>query len=65
MAKRKTLEPKHELTLEKRRSFLKLPIEKHRKEMDKQATGMVRHYESADKVSERESWQGGDLVELS
>jgi hypothetical protein len=65
MTKRKTLEPEQERTLEQRRSFLKLPIGERRERMDEQAARMVPHYEAAGEVSEREQWQGGDLVEFS
>lgn len=64
MAKRKTVEAKQELSLEQRRRFLKLPIEKRRVQMDKQAARMARHYESAKEVRAREAWQGGDIAEL-
>jgi hypothetical protein len=64
MAKRKAMLPKAELTLEQRRIFLNLSVQKRRREMEKQAARMVRHYQADDKVSEREKWQGGDLVDL-
>ncbi len=64
MAKRKAMLPMAELTLEQRRSFLRLSVQKRRREMAKQAARMVRYYQADDKVSEREQWQGGDLVDL-
>ena len=53
------------LTLEQRRGFLILPVEERRCQMAEQAARMVEHYQLADKVQERQAWQGGDLVELS
>jgi hypothetical protein len=65
MAKKKTAELKRELTHEQRRDFLKMSLAERRRQMAKQAARMVRHYESATEVGERERWQGGDIVELS
>jgi hypothetical protein len=49
------------LTLAERRAFLKLPLAERRRQLAEQAELMVKHYES--EVSERELWQGGDIVE--
>jgi hypothetical protein len=65
MTKPRTVDPEQGLSLEQRRSFLKLSIEERRRQMAEQAARMVQHYDSADQVQERAEWQGGDLVELS
>ena len=51
------------LTLEDRRSFLKLPLEERRRKLAGQADQMVEHYELEPAREERAEWQGGDLVE--
>ena len=49
-------------TLEKRRAFLKLPLEKRRQELAQQAEQLLAHYERGEQ--EREVWQGGDALEF-
>jgi hypothetical protein len=51
------------MTLDQRRAFLKLSIAERRKILAQQADEVVRQYESDESVRERESWQGGDIVE--
>lgn len=51
------------MTLDQRRAFLKLSIAERRKILAQQADEAVRQYESDESVRERESWQGGDIVE--
>lgn len=49
-------------TLEKRRMFLKLPLEERRRQLAEQAEKLLEHYER--EKHEREAWQGGDIVEF-
>ena len=51
------------LTLEDRRSFLKLPLEERRRKLAGQADQMAEHYELEPAREERAEWQGGDIVE--
>lgn len=48
-----------ELTLEKRREFLRLPLEQRRRLLCDQAARLSAHYERDS--TEREQWQGGDV----
>jgi hypothetical protein len=50
-------------TLARKRAFLELPLAERRKILAEQAEAAARHYESEQSVQERESWQGGDIVE--
>lgn len=50
-------------TLAQRRAFLKLPLAERRKQLAAQADRMAEHYESESETTEREEWQGGDIVE--
>lgn len=52
-----------DLSLEERREFLKLPMAERRRILSQQAARLMDHYASATEVSERELWQGGDIVE--
>jgi hypothetical protein len=45
-----------------RRSHLKLSLEERRRQLAEQADKLASHYENTKK--ERETWQGGDLVEF-
>ena len=56
-----TLQTEGILTLDQRRAFMKLPLEKRRKILAQQAEHMTEYYEA--EMSEREQWQGGDIVE--
>jgi hypothetical protein len=51
------------ITLEKRREFLKLSVEKRREILSKQANEIISHYKNEDEQKQREDWQGGDIVE--
>ena len=63
MLKQNDLTSPHEtLTIEHRRSFLKLPLGERRKILSQQVE-QARYFESEDSFSEREDWQGGDIVE--
>lgn len=51
------------LTLAQRRGYMTLPLEERRKRLAAQAQRMVEHYEQEPERTEREAWQGGDIVE--
>jgi hypothetical protein len=51
------------LSLAERRAFLELPIEERRRILAEQAAQIAAHYTSVEAQEERESWQGGDIVE--
>ncbi len=51
------------LTLEDRRSFMKLPLEERRRRLAQQAEQMIEHYDVEQSREERAEWQGGDIVE--
>jgi hypothetical protein len=64
MLKQNDLDSPHEtVTIEHRRSFLKLPLGERWKILSRQAEQATHHFESKDIFSEREDWQGGDIVE--
>jgi len=48
--------------LMQKREFLKLPLEERRQILLKQAEAAAQHYESEEQSTEREPWQGGDIV---
>ena len=52
------------LTLDQRRDFMKLPLQERRKILAQQAARLVKHYEAEPESTEREQWQGGDVVEF-
>jgi hypothetical protein len=52
-----------QLTLEDRRSFLKLPLEERRKRLAEQAEQLAEHYNQESSIEERAEWQGGDIIE--
>jgi len=54
--------PSDAISLEQRRDFLRLTISERRRILSQQAEDALRHYESEESVSERETWQGGDIV---
>ena len=58
------LHAKHPLTLDDRRAFMKMPIEKRRRLLERQAERMIKHYESEAEAADRAEWKGGDIVEL-
>jgi hypothetical protein len=51
------------LSLVQRRAFMKLPLAERRRILAEQAAQIAAHYASQEAQEERESWQGGDLVE--
>ena len=51
------------LSLAQRRAYMTLPLEERRKRLAAQAEQMVAHYEQEPEQTEREAWQGGDIVE--
>ena len=56
-------ETEQALTLAQRRAYMTLPLEERRKRLAAQAERMVEHYEQEPERTEREAWQGGDIVE--
>lgn len=58
------LEMKQEITLQQRRDYMKLSIEERRKILEAQAEKLAAHYESQKEKDERETWQGGDIIEF-
>jgi hypothetical protein len=50
-------------SLTQRRAYMQLPLEERRKRLAAQAERMAEHYEQEPERTERESWQGGDIVE--
>ena len=52
-----------QLTLEDRRSFLKLPLEERCRRLAEQADQLVEHYNQESSSEERAEWQGGDVIE--
>ena len=51
------------LTLAQRRVFMTLPLDERRRMLAAQAERVVAYYEQESERSEREAWQGGDIVE--
>ena len=49
--------------LEARRAFLKLSVDQRRRILALQADEIAEDYESEGQSTEREQWQGGDIVE--
>ncbi len=56
-------EAEQALTLAQRRTYMTLSLEERRKRLAAQAERMVEHYEQEPERTEREAWQGGDIVE--
>jgi len=56
-------EAEQALTLAQRRVYMTLPLKERRKRLAAQAERMVEHYEQEPDRTEREAWQGGDIVE--
>jgi hypothetical protein len=64
MLKQKDLVNSEEpITLQQRRAFLRLPLAERRRVFSRQAEKAATHYEFEQNVQERETWQGGDIVE--
>ncbi len=57
-----TTEEEQALTLERRRAYMRLPLEERRELLEAQAERMATHYEQEPERMEREVWQGGDIV---
>jgi hypothetical protein len=51
------------LTLEERRSFLKLPLDERRRILVEQADRLSEYYDQEPEKAERLDWQAGDIVE--
>ncbi len=51
------------VTLAQRRVYLQLPLEERRRRLAAQADRMAEHYEQELDQTERDAWQGGDIVE--
>ena len=49
--------------LEARRAFMKLSVDERRRIMTLQADEIAEHYEGDAQSTEREQWQGGDILE--
>ena len=58
-----TAEADQVLTLAQRRAYMTLSLEERRKLLGAQAERMAAHYEQGSERTEREAWQGGDIVE--
>ena len=50
-------------SLTQRRAYMKLPLQERRKRLAAQAERMVDHYEQESEQTERNAWQGGNIVE--
>ena len=50
-------------SLAERRAFMRLPLVERRRIMAEQANQVADHYHLAPEQTEREHWQGGDIVE--
>jgi len=60
-ARKSDLEPA--LSPAQRRMYMTLSLEARRKLLAAQAERMVAHYEQESEQSERDAWQGGDIVD--
>lgn len=58
-----TAEVNQGLSLAQRRAYLRLPLAERRRKLAEQAERMAEHYEQDSERIERETWQGGDIVE--
>ena len=63
VTQKNTAEAKEELSLVRRRAFMRLPLEERRARLATQADRMIEHYAQSPERTERCAWQGGDLVE--
>ena len=59
----RTAEADQVLTLAQRRAYMTLSLEERRRMLAAQAERMAAYYEQESEQSEREAWQGGDIVE--
>ena len=62
-AQTQKVETDQALTLADRRAFMKLPLEERRRRLAEQADRMVDHYKLEPERTEREAWQGGDIID--
>lgn len=58
-----TAEVNQGLSLAQRRAYMRLPLAERRRRLAEQAERMAGHYERDPERIERETWQGGDIVE--
>ena len=58
-----TAEINRGLSLAQRRAYMRLPLAERRRQLAEQAERMAGHYEQNPERIERETWQGGDIVE--
>ena len=59
-----TAEIDQRLSLAQRRAYMRLPLAERRKQLTDQAEWMAWHYYEQDPERiERETWQGGNMVE--
>lgn len=58
-----TAEVNQGLSLSQRRAYMRLPLAERRRRLAEQAERMAGHYERDLERIERETWQGGDIVE--
>jgi hypothetical protein len=63
ISREEDLELLQPITLEGRRSFLKLPLEERRRRLAEQAELAAANYELQSSRAERSEWQSGDIVE--
>ena len=59
----RTAEADQVLTLAQRRAYMTLSLEERCRMLAAQAERMAAYYEQESERSEREAWQGGDIVE--
>ena len=64
MLKQNDLIKPDDTTLERRRAFLKLSLAERRRILLQQTEDAAEHYEDTQSSSERETWQGGDIVDF-
>ena len=58
-----TAEVNQGLSLAQRRAYMRLPLVERRRRLAEQAERMAEHYEQDLERIERETWQGGDIVQ--
>lgn len=63
ISQEETLETVLPTSLAQRRAFLKLPLEERRRILAQQADQIAQYYELESEQTDREHWQGGDIVE--
>jgi isopenicillin N synthase-like dioxygenase len=63
ISQEETIETNLTPSLAQRRDFLKLPLEERRRILAQQADQIAEYYELESEQTDREHWQGGDIVE--